>query len=85
MAGAGAALSALMPDRWAFEAIGHDLDVRAILADGGSPLGPPLLEAYGDAGTSPTGTYWAILGGFCAVFFTAAWVTLARRVDRSER
>ena len=44
MAGAGAALSAAMPTRWAFEAIGHDLGARAILADGGSPLGPPLLD-----------------------------------------
>ena len=37
MAGAGAALSAVIPSRWAFEAIGHDLGARRILAQGGSP------------------------------------------------
>ncbi len=53
MAGAGAAISTIIPDRWAFEALGHDLGVRHILADGGSPLGPPLIAAYGDkAGTA---------------------------------
>ena len=36
---AGAALSVAMPSRWAFEAIGHDLGARRILADGGSRLG----------------------------------------------
>ena len=45
----------LIPSRWAFEAIGHDLGARRILADGGSRLGPPLLASYGDAGTAPDG------------------------------
>ena len=58
MARAGAALSVVIPSRWAFEAIGHDLGARRILAEGGSPLGPPLLASYGDAGTQSTGTYW---------------------------
>ena len=58
MAGAGAALSVVIPSRWAFEAIGHDLGARRILAEGGSRLGPPLLASYGDAGTASTGTYW---------------------------
>ena len=51
MARAGAALSVVIPSRWAFEVIGHDLGARRILAEGGSPLGPPLLASYGDAGT----------------------------------
>ena len=50
MAGAGAAISAIIPGRWAFEALGHDLGVRHLLSDGGSPLGPPLVASYGDAG-----------------------------------
>ena len=57
----GAALSVAIPSRWAFEAIGHDLGARRILAGGGSPLGQPLLDSYGDAGTLPTGTYWLVL------------------------
>ena len=71
MAGAGAAISVVIPDRWAFEALGHDLGVRHILSDGGSPLGPPLVAAYGDAGTQATGTYWLYLAAFTAVFFAA--------------
>ena len=79
MAGVGAAISAVMPDRWAFEALGHDLGVRDLLAHGGSPLGPPLLRAYGNAGTSTTGVYWLYLGAFTVVFFVGAWATLLRR------
>jgi len=85
MAGAGAAISAVMPDRWAFEALGHELGVRNLLAHGGSPLGPPLLRAYGDAGTSSTGTYWLYLAAFAVVFFATAWATLVRRCRRSAR
>ena len=73
MAGAGAALSVVIPSRWAFEAIGHDLGARRILAEGGSPLGPPLLASYGDAGTQSTGTYWLILAAFAVVFLVATW------------
>jgi ABC-type multidrug transport system ATPase subunit len=85
MAGAGAALSALMPTRWAFEGLGHDLGAREILADGGSPLGPPLLSSYGDAGTQSTGTYWLILGAFAVVFILATWLVLLRGTRRSMR
>jgi ABC-type multidrug transport system ATPase subunit len=85
MAGAGAAISALMPDRWAFEAVGRDLGVRELLAEGGSPLGPPLLEAYGDAGTLPTTTYWLYLVAFVAVFLVAARVAVGLRCARRTR
>jgi ABC-type multidrug transport system ATPase subunit len=83
MAGAGAAISTIIPDRWAFEALGHDLGVRHILADGGSPLGPPLVATYGDAGTQATGVYWLFLTAFTVVFFLGAWVTLRWRCRRS--
>jgi ABC-type multidrug transport system ATPase subunit/ABC-type transport system involved in multi-copper enzyme maturation permease subunit len=85
MAGAGAAFSTIIPDRWAFEALGHDLGVRHVLADGGSPLGPPLLEAYGDAGTQATGVYWVYLAAFTVVFFAAAWLVLEGRCRSSTR
>jgi len=85
MAGAGAALSTIITDRWAFEALGHDLGVRHILADGGSSLGPPLIAAYGDAGTQATGVYWLYLGAFTVVFFAGAWLTLRRRCRRNTR
>jgi hypothetical protein len=85
MAGVGAAISALMPDRWAFEALGHDLGVRALLERGGSPLGPPLVRSYGSAGTASTGAYWLYLAIFVAVFFAAAWATLLGRCRHGTR
>jgi ABC-type multidrug transport system ATPase subunit len=85
MAGVGAAISAVMPDRWAFEAIGHTLHLRHLFAEGGSSLGPPLLKAYGPAGSSPIGVYWAYLGCFVVVFFAAAWVVLTRSLRRARR
>jgi len=85
MAGAGAALSTVIPTRWAFEAIGHDLGARRILAEGGSPLGPPLLDSYGDAGTQPIVTYWLILTAFAVVLLTATWAVLVRTTRKSRR
>jgi ABC-type multidrug transport system ATPase subunit len=85
MADAGAALSAVIPTRWAFEAIGHDLGARRILAEGGSPLGPPLLESYGDAGTQLTGTYWLVLAAFAVVLLAATWAVLVRTTRGSMR
>ena len=85
MAGVGAAISALMPDRWAFEALGHELGVRHLLLHGGSPLGPPLVRAYGSAGTASTGAYWLYLGAFSVVFLAGAWVTLVRKCRRGAR
>jgi hypothetical protein len=85
MAGVGAAISAFMPDRWAFEALGHDFGIRHLLSEGGSPLGPPLIRAYGSAGTAGTGTYWLYLGAFAVVFFAGAWVTLVQKCRRSTR
>ena len=82
MANAGAALSVAIPSRWAFEVIGHDLGARRILAEGGSPLGPPLLESYGDAGTYSTGTYWLVLAAFAVVFLVATWAVIVRSTRR---
>ena len=85
MARAGAALSVLMPSRWAFEAIGHDLGARRILAHGGSTLGPPLLASFGAAGRASTGVYWLILAAFALVFLAATWGVLARSTRTSTR
>jgi ABC-type multidrug transport system ATPase subunit len=85
MAGPGAALSVVIPSRWTFEAIGHDLGARRILADGGSPLGPPLLESYGDAGTQSTSTYWLILAAFAVVFLVGTWAVIVRGTRSASR
>jgi hypothetical protein len=85
MAGAGVAVSVLMPSRWAFEAIGHDLGARELLAEGGSPLGPPLLASFGDAGSASTGTYAVVLGGFAIGLLAATWAVLARTTKHATR
>jgi hypothetical protein len=79
MARAGQIISIFMVDRWAFEAIGRTLGLRRLFAEGGSSLGPPLLETYGDAGTWSVGVYWAILLAFIVVFLIAAWLVLVAR------
>ena len=79
MAPVGRVISALMPDRWAFEAIGHDLGLRRLFATGGSELGPPLLAEYGNAGTHSTGFYWGVLVVFTAVFLIGARIALDYR------
>jgi ABC-type multidrug transport system ATPase subunit len=85
MAGVGSAFSGMIPSRWAFEAIGHDLGARRILAEGGSRLGAPLLASYGDAGTESSGYYWVILAAFAVVFLVATWAVVARSTRRSTR
>jgi ABC-type multidrug transport system ATPase subunit len=85
MAGVGAAISAVIPVRWAFEAVGRALGVRNLLLHGGSPLGPPLIRAYGNAGEQATGVYWLYLSLFVVVFFAGAWATLMRGCRRNTR
>jgi len=85
MAGVGTAISTVMPDRWAFEALGHDLGVRSLLLHGGSRLGPPLVRSYGSAGQQATSTYWLYLAAFSVVFFTGARLALARSCRRNTR
>src|SRR6266542_610530 len=78
MAGVGVGVGLFVPVRWAFEAVGHDLGVRALLSNGHSPLGPPLVASYGNAGSHAIGFYWAILGAFVLASFLAAWLVLRR-------
>ena len=85
MATAGAAFSTVIPSRWAFEAMGHDLGVRRILAEGGSPLGPPLLDSYGDGATSSLATYWLVLAVSIVVLLAATWLLLQRSTRRATR
>ncbi len=75
----------MIPSRWAFEAVGHDLGARRILAQGGSRLGPPLLTSYGDAGTASTGMYFIILAVFSVVFLVATWGVLVHSTRTSTR
>jgi hypothetical protein len=85
MATAGRGLSTIIPTRWSFEAVGHDLGARRILAQGGSRLGPPLLATYGNAGTQSIVTYWLILGAFATVFLIGTWLVLVKTTQRATR
>lgn len=85
MAAVGAAISTVMPARWAFEGLGHDFGVRALLQHGHSPLGPPLLQAYGNAGELGIAWYWLYLTAFVIVFLVGAWAVLRRTTKYSQR
>jgi ABC-type multidrug transport system ATPase subunit len=85
MAGVGAAISTIVPVRWAFEGAGHALGVRGLLLHGGSPLGPPLVRAYGNAGERAATVYWLYLATFFLVFLGGAWVVLLRSCRRDTR
>jgi ABC-type multidrug transport system ATPase subunit len=85
MAGVGAAISTLISVRWAFEGLGHALAVRDLLLHGGSPLGPPLIRSYGNAGEAASGTYWLYLAAFVGVFLAGAWLTLVLRFRHARR
>jgi ABC-type multidrug transport system ATPase subunit len=85
MARVGMILSTIIPSRWAFEAIGHDLGARQIFARGGSPLGPPLLESYGNAGTASTATYCIVLAVFAVSFLVATTAVLTRTTSSTMR
>jgi ABC-type multidrug transport system permease subunit len=75
----GRGISAAMPDRWAFEAIGRDLGMRELFAHGDSELGPALLGEYGSTWSIDLMIAWSVLAAFAAVFTVAAWLVLARR------
>jgi len=76
---AGRWVSYLMPDRWAFDALGHSMGVHALWASGQSALGRPLLASYGTTFDHPVWNDWLILAGFTAVFVAATITAVARR------
>jgi hypothetical protein len=65
----GRGIAAVMPDRWAFEAIARHLDVAAVV-DPSSP--------YAQLGASSTVSYWLLLVAF-TVGLVAATYAVARR------
>jgi hypothetical protein len=71
MAVVGRWISYAMSNRWAFEGLGHSFDVNRLWADGGSPLGPPLLASYGGTFSHPVVADLLILGGFTVAFLAA--------------
>ncbi|MFF7246947.1 ATP-binding cassette domain-containing protein [Embleya sp. NPDC008237] len=79
----GHTLSYAMTNRWAFEALGSDLDLPGRWAHGRSALGPPLLASYGDSFDHPPALGWAVLAGCAVLFVAATCAVLARRCPRA--
>ncbi len=82
---AGRAISYLMSDRWAFEALGHGTGLPRLWALGRSSLGPPLLASYGSTFSRPAWAGWAVLGGFTVVFLAAAAAVISARCGGRAR
>jgi ABC-type multidrug transport system ATPase subunit len=82
MAPVGRWLSYAMSNRWSFEALGHGAGLPALWRGGGSPLGPPLLAAYGASFDRPAGQNWLILAGMTVLFLAGTLLVLRRRCGR---
>jgi len=85
MALAGRWISYAMTNRWAFEALGHSLGVRALWASGRSPLGLPLLASYGATFDRAVAADWLILAGFTVAFFAATIAVVVRKTPAPAR
>ena len=79
MAVVGRWISYAMSNRWAFEGLGHSFGVNRLWADGGSPLGPPLLASYGNTFSHPVAADATILAGFTVVFLAATCAVIVRK------
>ncbi|HLK43175.1 MAG TPA: ATP-binding cassette domain-containing protein [Thermoleophilia bacterium] len=85
MALPGRILSYAMSNRWAFDALGATAGLPHLWRDGGSPLGPPLLDSYGDTFNGSVPMKWILLAAFTFVFLLAAALVLARKTPRRRR
>jgi len=81
----GRAISAAMPDRWAFELIGNDLGLRPLFANDPSPLGSALLSAYDNTWAAAHLSVWLLLADMAFVLTMAAWTALAHRCRHDSR
>ena len=79
----GRLLSVVVVDRWAFEGVGHDLGLRALLGNDGSGAGAALLAQHGHAFDHTTVGRWLLLLAFGAMFLVAAGVVVRRRTSNS--
>ncbi|MFK0024705.1 ATP-binding cassette domain-containing protein [Streptomyces sp. NPDC090798] len=79
MTGAGEAISWAMTNRWAFEALGSGVGLESLWRTGASPLGPPLLDSYGDSFGHPASRGWLVLAGFAVLFLAVTWAVLVRK------
>lgn len=75
----GRAISVMVVARWAFEALGHDLGLSALLARDRSGAGPAMLAQQGHAFDHRTAGHWLLLVAFGLLFLAAAGLVVRRR------
>jgi ABC-type transport system involved in multi-copper enzyme maturation permease subunit len=75
----GKFIGLFLSSRWTFEGLGQVVNINNLLANGNSPLGPPLLQQYEDSFSRPIGETWAILAAFTPVFLALTWWVLLRK------
>jgi ABC-type multidrug transport system ATPase subunit len=75
----GRALSAVVIARWAFESVGHDLDLTSLLSGDSSGTGAAMLSQHGSAFSHAALATWSRLMAFAVVFLAGAAVVLRRR------
>jgi ABC-type multidrug transport system ATPase subunit len=73
----GRALSIVVVARWAFEALGADLDLTSLLAGDRAGAGPAILAEYGDTFGHDPARNWIVL-----ILFTCAFVAATASVIR---
>ena len=77
----GRAMSVVEIARWAFEGVGHDLGLHALLAGDGSGAGASLLAQHGHAFDHTTVGRWVLLALLGAAFLVASGVVVRRRTS----
>jgi ABC-type transport system involved in multi-copper enzyme maturation permease subunit len=77
MAWPGAWLSAIVPVRWAFEAVGQNFGAWDLLRAG--PAGGAFSDDFGRVGMHTLALYWSLLTAFVITLLIAAWAVLRSR------
>ena len=85
MASAGSAISAATPARWAFEAVGRQLDLTALLGRDPSGQGQHLLAGYQGTFAGPVTGHVLVLFGLGAMFLIAAHRVITARTTPPGR
>lgn len=75
----GAAISNVIPLRWAFQGIGDSLGLPELLNASASPLAPVLADQYADVFGRALWQNWLVLAGMTVGFLALAWFVLRRR------
>lgn len=76
---AAAAISTIIPLRWAFQGLGDVVGLPELLSASAFPFAPLLAEQYADVFGRPMVQNWLVLAGMTGAFLVLAWFVLRRR------